>query len=436
MVKIKIHRGTSQIGGTITEIYTENTHIFIDFGSQLNVDPEESTDNDMIYMIKHAECDAVLFSHYHGDHVGLLENIPKEDIRGRKIRLCMGLEARKVMIRIYRQLIKDNRESPKNIMARKKINDILCDRALWDNYSNKMTMMVGDFEITPIRVDHSAYDAYMFVIEAEGKRIVHTGDFRTHGRLGSRVFDDVKEVLVEKKTDILITEGTMMERISEKVRTEEELEKDILKEISKPENKYAFVLCSSTNMESLASFDRAAYALGRPFIMNSYVYSQIKGFRSAAGISDDRFNFKASHDFRPVEQKCIPYRGKMMTQTEYMREKGFIMLIGTSDAYKKRMEIFREQDPLLIYSMWSGYIDSKRDTYIPAYGNLVKEWRCNTELHTSGHATVDDIENMIRIVKPESGIIPVHTTRKEMFKRLNIDEVNVIEMNDGEEVIV
>lgn len=42
MVNIKVHRGTSQIGGTITEIYTENSHIFIDFGSELTVKPETS----------------------------------------------------------------------------------------------------------------------------------------------------------------------------------------------------------------------------------------------------------------------------------------------------------------------------------------------------------------------------------------------------------
>ena len=48
MINIKIHRGTSQIGGTITEIYTENSHIFIDFGSELMVNPEDSTDDKMI----------------------------------------------------------------------------------------------------------------------------------------------------------------------------------------------------------------------------------------------------------------------------------------------------------------------------------------------------------------------------------------------------
>ena len=63
MVKIKIHRGTSQIGGTITEIYTENTHLFIDFGAELSVAPEDSTDQKMVEMINNAKCDAILFSH-------------------------------------------------------------------------------------------------------------------------------------------------------------------------------------------------------------------------------------------------------------------------------------------------------------------------------------------------------------------------------------
>lgn len=29
-------------------------------------------------------------------------------------------------------------------------------------------------KITPIRTDHSAFDSYMFLIEADGKRILHT----------------------------------------------------------------------------------------------------------------------------------------------------------------------------------------------------------------------------------------------------------------------
>lgn len=130
MVKIKIHRGTNQIGGSITEIYTENTHIFIDFGSELNVDPDESTDDKMIDMINHTKCDAVLFSHYHGDHVGLMQHIPQQDIRGHEIALCMGLEARKVLIRIHNTLAKDGFENSEN---HKEILKLLKDRTKWTN---------------------------------------------------------------------------------------------------------------------------------------------------------------------------------------------------------------------------------------------------------------------------------------------------------------
>ena len=83
MINIKIHRGTNQIGGTITEVFTENTHIFIDFGSELCASPEESTDGVMVEMLKHSACDAVLFSHYHGDHVGLFQHIPDRLQAGR-----------------------------------------------------------------------------------------------------------------------------------------------------------------------------------------------------------------------------------------------------------------------------------------------------------------------------------------------------------------
>ena len=36
MLNIKVHRGTHQIGGSITEIYTDSTYIFVDFGSDVS----------------------------------------------------------------------------------------------------------------------------------------------------------------------------------------------------------------------------------------------------------------------------------------------------------------------------------------------------------------------------------------------------------------
>lgn len=432
MVKIKIHRGTSQIGGTITEIYTDNTHIFIDFGSELSVDPEDSTDQKMVDMINSSRCDAVLFSHYHGDHVGLMGSIPMTDIDGKMILLGMGSVARDILKEIHRTLDADFN---KNAEEHHKLLAILNDEKRWFNFSNKNAFKVGDFTITPVRVDHSAYDAYMFVIEAEGKTIVHTGDYRTHGRFGKELFPDLENALADKKVDILLTEGTMMERKDEDVLSETQLEEKAKILLAKPENKWAFLVCSSTNVESLASFHNATMKLGRPFIVNYYVYNQILRYRKTAGARDKRFLFLKTYPFENMN-KINPKLGGL-TQPEFMMENGFVMLVGKSDAYKKRMEYFRDKDPLLIYSMWEGYINNEKypDTYDEKLGRLVKEWR-KEDLHTSGHATVEEITKVIKLVNPKQGIIPIHTTRKDNFKKLDIGKTDVILLQDGEEYLM
>ena len=56
-----------------------------------------------------------------------------------------------------------------------------------------------------INVEHSARDAYMFLIQAEGKNVLYTGDFRT----SEKAISAVRELLGEgQKLDLLITEGT------------------------------------------------------------------------------------------------------------------------------------------------------------------------------------------------------------------------------------
>ncbi len=421
MVKIKIHRGSHQIGGSITEIYTENTHIFIDFGSELNADPDNSTDAEMIEMMQHAKCDAVLFTHYHGDHIGLLEDIPEKDADGKTICLGIGKTARQVLLNIHKTLAEHPQASDEDKERHNRYISILADQdRKIDIFDGKM-VKIGDFEITPIMVDHSAYDAYMFIIKAEGKVIVHTGDYRTHGRLGKDFFDGLEERLKGITTDVLITEGTMMSRLGETVLTEEELQKKASDILAKPENRYAFLVCSSTNVESLASFANAAMYLGRAFYVNYYVYEQILLYRETAGADNPAFRFWKTYKFESMK-KYNPKLG--MTQPEFMRENGFLMLIGSSPAYGRRIGEFKADNPLLIYSMWDGYVKKGEDTYDEDLGRLYHSWPEDrrVDLHTSGHATADDIRKMILTVKPQQYILPIHTERPEMFKKLDIGE--------------
>lgn len=421
MVSVSVHRGTHQIGGSITEIATKNTHLFIDFGLELTVDPENSTDAEMIEMMRRAKCDAVLFTHYHGDHIGLMEHIPERDVDGRLIRLGMGTTARRVLLNIHKTLLEHPQASEEERKRHAGYIGLLNDKERRLDLTDGVAITVGDFEITPVMVDHSAYDAYLFIIKAEGKVIVHTGDFRTHGRLGADFWGRLSERLNGLSVDVLITEGTMMSRLHETVLTEKSLQKKAIELLKKPENRYAFLVCSSTNVESLASFANAAMCLHRPFLVNYYVYEQILLYRETAGADHPALRFWKTYKFESMK-KFIPNLG--MTQPEYMRQNGFLMLIGSSSAYERRIKEFRADDPLLIYSMWDGYVDKSNDAYDADLGRLYHGWPegRRVALHTSGHATAEDIRKMILTVKPQRYILPIHTERPETFRELDIGE--------------
>lgn len=64
------------------------------------------------------------------------------------------------------------------------------------------------FIITPYLVDHSAYDAFAIQIEADGKKLFYSGDFRGHGR--KRKLLDNLVTHPPEKIDTLLMEGTTL----------------------------------------------------------------------------------------------------------------------------------------------------------------------------------------------------------------------------------
>ena len=72
-------------------------------------------------------------------------------------------------------------------------------------FHENQKLRFGDIVVTPYFVSHSAYDAYMFLIEAEGKRILHTGDFRGHGYFSKGLILTIQKYIGQ--VDVLIIEG-------------------------------------------------------------------------------------------------------------------------------------------------------------------------------------------------------------------------------------
>lgn len=137
---------------------------------------------------------------------------------------------------------------------------------------------IGDIKVTPYFADHFAAEAYMFLIEADGKRILHMGDFRTHGRLGKGLFKLLARLFpANHPVDVLISEGTMLGRSQgQPLLSEQMLQKRADTLLSK--HLHAFFLCSSTNLDTLACFHAAAKNNNISMIANSYICKQCQLF--------------------------------------------------------------------------------------------------------------------------------------------------------------
>lgn len=391
-MKIIIHRGTHQIGGCVTEISTDNSKIFIDFGSDL----PNSLNADFPKMIMGLTLNdnterALFLTHYHGDHVGRLNDI-KTDIP-----IYMGKTA-KELFKNYAVRIKSD--------IAKKIDEI-------HTFSPLEKITVGDITVTPLMIDHSAFDAYMFIVEAQGKRVLHTGDFRMHGFRGSKTLPMLKKY--SESIDCIICETTNLSREDVKLITERDLQNEA-RQILK-ENKYVFVLCSSTNIDRIGAFYHAN-PKGKLFICDKYQKKQLET------VSKNHKQKSSFYDFNHV----LSYGTKI---DELMEQRGFCMIIRQGKMCEKVLKKYKGRSKV-VYSMWSGYLkgESKNDELV----NFLKDYEL-TILHSSGHASVSDLVKLYNTVNPKTGLIPIHGETPEKFSQF-LPKDKLLLLNDGEELLI
>lgn len=391
-MKIVIHRGTHQIGGIATEICTENTRILIDMGDELSLDPGFVSSPLNIPGVTDAngKCDAVFFTHYHGDHTGQMTRIRND------IPLYAGALAKDVMLMSAEH---SYHKDP-----------VLCDRIkTLHSFNGGEELVIGDIRITPWSIDHSACDSYLFLIEADGKRILYTGDFRTHGFRGKALPKILRKI---GKVDVLITEGTTLSRPDEQPMTEQVLQQKI-KEYMK-QYKYVYVMCASTNLERICALSKAV-PRGKYFICDAYQKKLLELVEQHWG--------GLSPLFRNLKKTVY---GDNILQA--MRERGFLMTVRDNRDFRNIINKFDREQSIMLYSMWDGY-RTKPGSTIPDFLNLAGNWE---PLHTSGHASHDALKMVVELAAPKT-VIPMHSDNPDMLQTL-CPNAKIQITNDGEEV--
>lgn len=244
-MRCRIHRGCHEIGGNCVEIESQGKRIVLDVGLPLkdatttpvpDISGLTTPDDSLL---------GIFISHPHPDHYGLLEQITES------VPAFMGKAARQIIevSDFFTPLPSLGRSQPHVL------------------YSDKQAIQVGPFTVTPLAIDHSAPDSYCLVVEANGKRLLYSGDLRAHGRKA-----DLFQRIVTNpppNIDVLICEGTQIGRDPDFSYPDECSVAARMHKLFKATKGMCLVWCSGQNTDRIASVFQATES-GRQLILDMY----------------------------------------------------------------------------------------------------------------------------------------------------------------------
>lgn len=434
-MKFKIHRGTHEIGGSCVEVWTENTRIILDFGMPLvnrdgsefdfskykNLTTPELIERGVLPDIKGLYdetdklIDGVIISHAHQDHYGLLNYIHKD------VKHYLG-EATHKLIEL------NNLFTPQEI-------HIECI----NYFEREKTFLIGDISITPYWADHSAFDAYSFLVEADGKSLFYSGDFRSHGRKGNAFKWFTHNA--PQHVDYLLLEGTTIGRESKPFKTEDEIENDFIK-VFQEQNKINLIYTSGQNIDRIVSIFRACKRTNKILVVDVYVakiLKELSWFAQIPNPSKEFENLKVMFAYltdnrltREGNEKILfEFKQYKITKEEIENQADKIVMLIRPSMQIDLRKIKGIDGGNLIYSMWEGYLQKSGTKKLLDY--LTNRNFTIHKIHTSGHADTETLKQMVEAIKPKN-IVPIHTFSKSEYA--GIFSTPIVEINDGETISI
>jgi ribonuclease J len=399
VMKVCIHRGTQEVGGTCIEIESVGSRIVLDTGLPLDAD-------DSIRSLPRVEgfrnpdesLRAVIISHPHLDHYGLAKYLHPD------VPMVMGAATERILkaAKVF---------TPSGLEFRNVLH-----------LEHRKPLSVGPFTITPFLNDHSAYDAYSLLVasEASGHRLFYSGDFRGHGRK-SAIFQELLRK-PPKNVHVLLMEGTTIGRTGAATQfpAEKDLEQCFIKHIQQTKG-MVLAWSSGQNIDRLVTIFKACKKTGRKFVMDIYTAEILK---ATGNPKLPQGWWKGIRVFLPGSQKSQIKRHRLYELAKsykasriYPQElaetpEQFVMLFRPS--MSRDLDLARcLKDAHLIYSLWPGYLKQGRQR---PFLKWLDECQIPLEhCHTSGHASVMDLKRFAKAIAPNI-LVPIHSFETKRFK--------------------
>lgn len=398
-MRICIHRGAREIGGTCIELESQGKRLVLDVGLPLNA---PDVDQFPLHPVSgfSAPDDSLLgvvISHPHQDHYGLARRLPRQT----HFLIGRGAEAILSAASLF---------SPSGLSLE-----------TVSHLQDRTPIALGPFTITPFLIDHSAYDSYAILVEADGKRLFYTADFRGHGRK-AHLF----EALVASppaNVDVLLMEGTCLGRSGDgdSCKTEDDLVAEFADIFCRTKG-MPLVWCSGQNIDRIVTLLKACNQAGRQLILDVYTAEIL---RATGNPRLPQGTWRGVRILLPARQKLQIVRNKAFESVRrYYRNRIYPNRLAAAAPhsvllFRPSMMVDLEKagcldGASLVCSVWPGYLST------PANQRL-RDWIGQRGIslyhcHTSGHATTADLQRM-RNAFPNAVAVPVHLEDPEQFAR-------------------
>jgi ribonuclease J len=411
-VTLTIHRAAKEIGGNCIEIAAKGERILLDAGRPLDASEHEACSLVPRTLDSVRPVAGVLLSHPHQDHYGILNELPAS------WPVYCG-KAAESLIRLTSGIFE--KTPPQQFR----------------NWESDVPFELGPFRITPFLTDHSAFDAYMLLIEVNGCQLLYSGDFRIHGR---------KAALVERMMaspapaiDALIMEGTNLGS-DKSCSSEDELEARFI-DLFKATAGRVFVAWSAQNVDRTVTLFKACAnrAVRRTLVVDLYtaeVMEMLAEFGKLPRPGWGNIKVVVTSAFARMYERTG--RGDFLQRmlrygisARALAENPSRWVVMTRKSLIRDFEkcgVFPNSSDVWSWSLWRGYLDE-------GDGVMLKDWfesrgcpACH--IHTSGHASPSDLREFASRINPKV-LIPVHglawDDEPEGFP-------NILRLADGEPV--
>ena len=396
-MKVRIHRGAHEIGGSCVEVEHRGSRIVLDVGKPLWAGWDEKVPLPAVPGLADGSDPSlagVIISHPHLDHYGLIDQVDPA------VPVYIGREAALLLKAATFFSAAGTTVQPAAYLV------------------HRVPVTIGAFTVTPYLADHSGFDAYSLLVEAGGNRLFYTGDLRGHGRK-SRLFD---ELLADppKDVDALICEGTHIRgaarpeaEFAELGRSETDVEHTLAQRMRDTDGA-VMVLSSAQNIDRMVTVYRACKRGGRILVTDLYTASLAHAIGRQTipqpGFPDykvylpnhQRRLVKKSREFDRVElvQECRVF-------PEWLAEHaGEVTLLLPASTAPELLRSGVLANGAVVWSMWPGYLKEPSGTRLK---ELLKSSGVPFILdHASGHAPVADLQRLAGALEP-SRLVPIHT---------------------------